>query len=102
MATEAVRAWQDLLAVTPTNVRHAVADVVRDGAETLTEEFYDRMMRSERATPFLDQERVQKRLRASLQRWMTELFEVRRIWSSPSGARSRWARCTPASGCPST
>jgi len=76
MATESVRAWQDLLAVTPPNVRQAVADVVRDGAQTLTEEFYDRMMRSERATPFLDQERVQKRLRASLQRWMTELFEV--------------------------
>lgn len=76
MADEAVRAWQDLLAVTPLSVRQAVAKVVKDGAETLTEEFYDRMMRSERASRFLDQERVQKRLRASLRRWMTDLFEV--------------------------
>ncbi|MFP8777814.1 diguanylate cyclase domain-containing protein [Hydrogenophaga sp. RWCD_12] len=76
MATEAARAWQDLLAVTPPKVRQAVADVVRDGAVTLTDEFYERMMRSERATHFLDQERVQKRLRASLQQWMTDLFEV--------------------------
>ena len=76
MADEAVRAWQDLLAVTPLPVRQAVAKVVKDGAETLTEEFYDRMMRSDRASRFLDQERVQKRLRASLRRWMTDLFEV--------------------------
>jgi Protoglobin len=76
MATEAARAWQDLLAVTPPKVRQVVADVVRDGAVTLTEEFYARMLRSERATHFLDQERVQKRLMASLQRWMTDLFEV--------------------------
>lgn len=76
MASEAARAWQDLLAVTPLNVQEAVANVVRDGAETLTEEFYDRMMRSDRANQFLDQERVQKRLRLSLRQWMTELFEV--------------------------
>lgn len=73
---EASRAWEDLLAVTPLHVRQAVARVVRDGAEALTEEFYDRMMRSDRASRFLDQERVQKRLRASLRRWMTDLFEV--------------------------
>jgi diguanylate cyclase len=76
MENEALRAWQDLLSVTPLPVRQAVADVVRDGAETLTEEFYDRMMRNDRASRFLDQERVQKRLRASLRRWMTDLFEV--------------------------
>lgn len=76
MEAEAVRAWEDLLAVTPRHVREAVAELVRHGAEPLTDEFYDRMMRSERATHFLDQERVQKRLRASLRRWMTELFDV--------------------------
>lgn len=76
MAAEAVRAWEDLLAVTPRHVREAVSELVRHGAEPLTDEFYERMMRAERATPFLDQERVQKRLRASLRRWMTELFDV--------------------------
>ena len=72
--TEAWRAWRDLLAVTPPDVREAVSVVVRDGAETLTEEFYDRMMRNSRATGFLNQEQVQKRLRASMRRWMIELF----------------------------
>jgi diguanylate cyclase len=74
MEQEAVRAWQDILTVTPIAVRAVVAEVVRDGAEALTEEFYDRMMRNTRATDFLNQERVQKRLRASLRRWMTDLF----------------------------
>lgn len=76
MEDEAIRAWQDILSVTPLPVRREVATVVKDDAEALTEEFYERMMRSARAGRFLDQERVQKRLRASLQRWMTELFEV--------------------------
>ena len=76
MENEAIRAWQDLLSVTPIAVRQAVETVVRDGAETLTDEFYDRMMRSDRASRFLDQERVQKRLRASLRRWMTDLFDI--------------------------
>lgn len=76
MEKEATRAWHDLLEVTPRAVREAVAEVVRDGAETLTEEFYDRMMRSERANGFLDQERVQKRLRASLRQWMIDLFST--------------------------
>ncbi|WP_374412101.1 diguanylate cyclase domain-containing protein [Hydrogenophaga sp.] len=78
MEHDAVRAWQDLMAATPLNVRQAVSQVVKDGAETLTEEFYDRMTRSERANRFLDQERVQTRLRASMRMWMTELFEVER------------------------
>jgi diguanylate cyclase len=74
MEKEAIRAWHDLLAVTPRTVREAVAEVVRNGAETLTEEFYERMMRSGRASGFLDQARVQKRLRASLRQWMVDLF----------------------------
>ena len=48
--------------------------MVREGAEPLTDEFYERMFQNERARSFLDQERVQKRLRVSLRRWMTELF----------------------------
>lgn len=76
MEKEAIRAWHDLLAVTPRTVRDAVAAVVRNGAETLTEEFYERMMRSRRASGFLDQERVQKRLRASLRQWMVDLFSI--------------------------
>jgi diguanylate cyclase len=76
MENEAIRAWQDLASVTPAAVRQAVSTVVVEGAEALTDEFYDRMMRSDRASRFLDQERVQKRLRTSLRRWMTELFEV--------------------------
>ncbi|MCB2017324.1 MAG: diguanylate cyclase [Hydrogenophaga sp.] len=73
--SEAGRAWQALLDVTPPHVRQAVSDVVRSGSEPLVDEFYDRMMRNERAGRFLDQERVKKRLRASLQQWMIELFD---------------------------
>jgi diguanylate cyclase len=71
---EAAKAWQDILAGTPLSVRTVVSQVVNDGAEALTEEFYERMMRNDRAIGFLDQERVQKRLRALLRRWMTDLF----------------------------
>ena len=74
MEAEAVRAWQSLHSVAPRHVREAVSVVVKEGAETLTEEFYDRMQKNPRTTGFLDQERVQQRLRASLRRWMTELF----------------------------
>lgn len=74
MEEEAVRAWQGLFLITPRHVRDAVSVVVKEGAETLTEEFYDRMQKNPRTTSFLDQERVQQRLRASLRRWMTELF----------------------------
>ncbi len=74
LESEAVRAWRELFTVTPLHIRQAVADVVRDGADTLTEDFYGRMQTHARAAPFLDQQRVQKRLRASLRQWMTELF----------------------------
>jgi len=74
MEDEAIRAWRDLFTVTARNIREAVALVVKDGAETLTEEFYERLQQNPRTAGFLDQERVQRRLRASMRRWMTELF----------------------------
>ena len=103
METEAVRAWQGLYSVTPRHVREAVSVVVKEGAETLTEEFYDRMQKNPRTTGFLDQERVQQRLRASLRRWMTELFATLddEQLVPRSVGRSKWASCTPASACPS-
>lgn len=76
MEAESVKAWQDVLVATPLPVRRVVAEVVKDGAPALTDEFYDRMLRNERARNFLDQEQVSKRLRASLRRWMTELFDT--------------------------
>ncbi|GLS12914.1 GGDEF domain-containing protein [Hydrogenophaga electricum] len=74
MEDESIRAWADLFKVTALPIREVVAQVVREGAEVLTEEFYERMMQNPRSAGFLDQERVQKRLKASLRRWMTELF----------------------------
>ncbi len=71
---EAVRAWHELFRFTRQSVRTVVAQVVRDGAEVLADEFYQRMMADSRATRFLDQERVQTRLRSSMRRWMVELF----------------------------
>lgn len=74
MAQEAIRAWRELFSSTSLTIREAVASVVNQGAEALTEDFYTRMLEHPRAASFLDQERVQKRLRASMRRWMRELF----------------------------
>lgn len=74
MEEESIRAWLGIFSVTARHIREAVAQVVKEGAEALAEEFYDRMQKNPRTTDFLDQERVQQRLRASLRRWMTELF----------------------------
>lgn len=74
MENEAVRAWRDLFSVTAHPIREAIANVVREGADTLTEDFYSRMQTHPRAASFLDQERVQRRLRASLRQWMIDLF----------------------------
>jgi diguanylate cyclase len=71
---EAIRAWSELFKVTRQPVREVVSQLVRDGAEVLADEFYQRMMADPRATRFLDQERVQTRLRGSMRRWMVELF----------------------------
>lgn len=76
MEEEAIRAWRELFAVTARNIREAVAAVVKEGAQTLTEEFYERLQQNPRTTGFMEQERVQRRLRASLRRWMVELFAV--------------------------
>jgi len=73
---EALRAWRDLFAVTPLSVREAVAVAARDGADVLSDEFYERMLQHRRALAFLDQERVQTRLRASMRRWLIELFST--------------------------
>lgn len=73
---ESKRAWLDVLKVTSRRVRQAVALVVKDGAETLTDEFYQRMQQDWRAAAFLDQQQVQTRLRGSLRRWMVELFSA--------------------------
>ncbi len=74
MENEAIRAWRELFSVTAQPIREAVAHVVREGADTLTEDFYGRMQTHPRAASFLDQERVQRRLRASLRQWMIDLF----------------------------
>jgi len=71
---EAIKAWVELFEVTRLPVRQVVSQVVKEGADVLADDFYQRMMADQRATRFLDQERVQTRLRGSLKRWMIELF----------------------------
>lgn len=53
MENEAVRAWRELFSVTAHPIREAVAHVVREGADTLTEDFYSRMQTHARAASFL-------------------------------------------------
>ncbi len=73
---EARRAWSDIFLTTSLPVREAVAVATRDGADALTDEFYERMVQHRRGAAFLDQERVQTRLRASMRRWLVELFST--------------------------
>lgn len=76
LESEAKRAWRELFSFTAQNIREAVSNAVRDGAHALTDDFYERMQQNPRAKGFLDQERVQKRLRASLRQWMIDLFST--------------------------
>lgn len=87
MEEEAIRAWCEIFAVTARNIREAVSAVVKEGADTLTDEFYGRMLQNPRTTGFMEHERVQRRLRASFRRWMIDLFAVGDEMEVPAGVK---------------
>lgn len=66
--------WRRLSEETPAEVRQLVGEIVCRQAAGLADLFYRNMLSDEEARPFLDNEIVNQRLHASLQRWLCELF----------------------------
>ncbi|HEU0283155.1 MAG TPA: protoglobin domain-containing protein, partial [Gallionella sp.] len=66
--------WRRLAEETPPAVRQLVGELVRQQAAALTATFYRIMLSDEEARTFLDNELVNQRLQAAIQRWLCELF----------------------------
>ena len=66
--------WREVMARTPRAVREKVAAQGDTSAVALADAFYSHMLEHERAKVFLDNEMVDKRLRASMARWVRQLF----------------------------
>ncbi|WP_435627169.1 diguanylate cyclase [Candidatus Ferrigenium straubiae] len=66
--------WQRLSEETPVALRRLVGEIVRQQAAGLADLFYRNMLDDEEARTFLDNDLVNQRLHASMQRWLCELF----------------------------
>jgi len=66
--------WRRLSEETPAAVRQLVGEIVCRQAAALTDLFYRDMLRDEEARTFLDNDLVNQRLHAAMQRWLCELF----------------------------
>lgn len=66
--------WRRLSEETPAPVQQLVGEIVRRHAAVLADLFYRDMLADEEAGTFLDNELVNERLHASMQRWLCELF----------------------------
>lgn len=73
--SDAGQAIVELLERTPADLREAVAKVADAHAEALASEFYQVMLGDPDAAQFLGHELVSRRLRASMQAWLKQLFE---------------------------
>ncbi|MCB1906427.1 MAG: GGDEF domain-containing protein [Rhodocyclaceae bacterium] len=63
-----------LLQLTPAEVRQSLAELVDACAGEIAAEFYDVMTSDESARHFLEHEVVSKRLKASMENWLRDLF----------------------------
>ncbi len=66
--------WRRLSGDTPVAVRQLVSEIIRQQAAGLADLFYQNMLADEEARTFLDNDLVNQRLHASMQRWLCELF----------------------------
>lgn len=66
--------WHDVLQAVPPATRALVAEVVGGQAQRLADLFYEAMMAHPAAGAMLDHATVNHRLRASMQRWLRQLF----------------------------
>ena len=68
--------WLRLSAETPAAIRQMVGEIARQQAAALADLFYRDMLADEEARTFLDNDLVNQRLHASMQRWLCELFSA--------------------------
>lgn len=66
--------WIELLEQAGDDVRRLAAELVERFSENLADEFYEYMMSSPRARPFLNHAVVNFRLRASMRDWLMQIF----------------------------
>jgi diguanylate cyclase len=66
--------WKRLSEDTPLFIKQMVGALIQQHAGELADMFYMNMMADDEAKSFLDNDLVNQRLHASLQRWMIELF----------------------------
>lgn len=79
------------------DVRHRVGDetrseiarIVQDGAAELSEIFYSAMFADVQSAPLLDHDVVNKRLHASMQRWLEQLFDPAASFDALMGTQRR-------------
>lgn len=74
--TDASRAWNECFAVASPEARAHVEGIVAASAGELADLFYATMLGDARAGPLLDHGIVDRRLRASMERWLRGLFCV--------------------------
>ncbi|EKV31952.1 Putative Heme-regulated two-component response regulator [Caenispirillum salinarum AK4] len=73
----AVRALSNLWRDTSPALRDRVAACARDDAGALADVFYDTLLNDPKAATYLSHDLVRTRLRASMARWIAEVFSVR-------------------------
>ncbi|HYR05061.1 MAG TPA: diguanylate cyclase [Gallionella sp.] len=66
--------WRRLSDEIPAPVRQLIGEVVQQQSAGLADLFYRNMLSDEEARPFLNNELVDQRLHAAIQRWLCELF----------------------------
>lgn len=71
---EPLQAWHDTLAETPEQVRRQVFDRVDPAAEAHADGFYTALLAHGEASKMLDHDLVNRRLRASMAKWLRGLF----------------------------
>lgn len=76
MSSQDAATWRAATGYAPEDVRRAVGRLVTDARVDLADAFYEHMLASPEAAVFLDHQAVQERLHPSMQRWLTELFDM--------------------------
>lgn len=71
----AVTRWRELRSQSSQTTRGLVSQVVHQLSGELADRFYSVMMADPEAGHLLDHQRVNERLRASMKRWITEVFD---------------------------
>ncbi|MBK8017662.1 MAG: hypothetical protein IPK20_13720 [Betaproteobacteria bacterium] len=74
VGAHASAALEDIFSALDPDLREAVGRMIGEDAPALAEQFYSVLLHDEEAKGYLSHDVVNRRLRASLQRWITQLF----------------------------